>query len=103
VGNSRRIGPVRRTAMLFCSWRYLVFFLVVFSLYWAIPRDRFRVYLLLAASYFFYSSWNSWLALLIFASATLDYFLALGISNIANPRGRKFLVAASVFANLGLL
>jgi alginate O-acetyltransferase complex protein AlgI len=89
--------------MLFCSWSYLVFFLIVFSLYWAIPKDRFRVYLLLAASYFFYSSWNSWLALLIFASATFDYFLAISITKVESQRTKKFLVAASVTANLGLL
>ena len=60
--------------MLFCSWNYLVFFVLVMSVYWAIPWHRPRVYLLLAASYFFYASWSSWLALVIFCSATLDYF-----------------------------
>ena len=89
--------------MLFCSWNYVVFLLLVFSLYWAVPRDRFRVYLLLVASYFFYASWNVWLAPLIFASATLDYFLALGITRAENPRAKKALVAVSVAANLGLL
>src|SRR5205823_5831249 len=52
---------------------------------------------------FFYSSWNSWLALLIFASATFDYFLAISISKVESQRIKKFLVAASVTANLGLL
>jgi alginate O-acetyltransferase complex protein AlgI len=89
--------------MLFCSSQFLVFFTVVFLAYWATPWARPRVWLLLAASFYFYASWNKWLAMIIFASTTLDYFLAHAIARASSPRGRKALVAASVAANLGLL
>src|SRR5262249_7916911 len=89
--------------MHFCSWEFLTFFLVVFSAYWPTPWHRPRVYLLLAASFFFYASWNRSLALVIFASATFDYLPAHGTSARRSTRGRQALVAASVTANLGLL
>src|SRR5262245_31482626 len=89
--------------MLFCSWQFLVFFAAVFALYWCLPWARARVWLLLAASFYFYASWNHWLALVVLASATLDYLLARGLEAVAAPRGRRALVAVSVAANLGLL
>ena len=61
--------------MFFCSERYLLFFAVVFTLYWATPWIRARVWILLAASLYFYASWNRWLALIVAASSVLDYFL----------------------------
>lgn len=89
--------------MLFCSSQFALFFAVVFVLYWATPWARARVWVLLAASFYFYASWNKWLALIIFVSTTLDYFLAHAIARSGSPRWRKALVAVSVTANLGLL
>lgn len=89
--------------MLFCSSQFVVFFAVVFALYWATPWARARVWVLLAASFYFYASWNKWLAMIIFVSTTLDYFVARAIAAARSPRGRKALVAVSVVANLGLL
>ena len=43
--------------MLFNTTRFFVFLAVVLALFYALPQ-RFRKYLLLAASYFFYASWN---------------------------------------------
>ena len=43
---------------------------------WLRGPDRGRVWLLLAASFYFYASWNAYLACLIFASTLLDYALA---------------------------
>ena len=89
--------------MLFCSSQFLVFFLAVFTVYWALPWNRFRVWLLLGASFYFYASWNHWLALIVLFSSTLDYCIARGIERLQSPTGKKLLVAANVFANLGLL
>ena len=69
--------------MLFCSQAFLVFFLVVFVLYWTAPTfiihrnraeitRRVRIGLLLVASFYFYASWNKWLALLVFGTTILD-------------------------------
>src|SRR5438270_1853356 len=89
--------------MLFCTERFLVFFLVVFAAYWALPWHRSRVYLLLAASFYFYASWNKRLALLICVSTTVDYFLAHGIEASQRPRQRRLLLTVNIVANLGLL
>jgi alginate O-acetyltransferase complex protein AlgI len=89
--------------MLFCSAQFLQFFVAVFAAYWAVPWDRVRVWLLLAASFYFYASWNPQLACLIFVSTTLDYGLARGLEALRAPRWRRALVGVSVTANLGLL
>src|ERR1700694_2904634 len=89
--------------MLFCTQGFLLFFTVVLLTYWALPWQRARVWLLLAASFYFYASWNRWLACLIGVSTTLDYFVARGMEASDSPRRRRLLVLLSVTANLGLL
>ena len=89
--------------MLFCSQAFLLFFAVVFTLYWVMPWQRARVWLLLVASFYFYASWNHWLALLIGISTVIDYFLARGIDSWTSPRGRRFLLIVNLVGNLGLL
>ena len=89
--------------MLFCSLEFLPFFVLVFSLYWLLPWNQARVGLLLAASFWFYSSWNSWLAILIVASTTIDFAIGLGLERCQNLAARRALLATSITFNLGLL
>ncbi len=89
--------------MLFCSQAFLLFFAVVFVLYWALPWQRARVWLLLIASFYFYASWNHWLALLICVTTIIDYFLARGIDTWTSTAGRRFLLMLNLVGNLGLL
>src|SRR5215210_7812148 len=89
--------------MLFTTHQYLFFFVLVFAAYWAMPWQRARVYLLLAASFFFYATWNEWLALLVTGTATLDFLLARGIEGAKTRRGKRALVLLSVGVNLGVL
>src|SRR5437762_3301558 len=89
--------------MLFCSQQFFLFFMLVFAVYWALPWHRLRVWLLLAASFHFYASWNHWLALLVFASSTMDWGVALGLDRLSNQRKRRLLLALSLVVNLGLL
>ena len=89
--------------MLFCSQDYLLFFTLIFTVYWALPWARARVWLLLGASFYFYACWNEWLALLIGVSSFLDYWVARGMDATPSPRLRKALLAASIIGNLGLL
>src|SRR5262249_8528690 len=70
---------------------------------WLRGHDRGRVWLLLAASFYFYASWTPSLACLIFASTILDFFLAHAIARLRAPGWRKALVGVSVAANIGLL
>lgn len=91
--------------MLFCSEKFLVFFTGIFLAYWALPWARARVYLLLAASFYFYASWNEWLAVIICISTTLDFFIARGIEASASNSiyRRRMLLSVSIVANLSLL
>src|SRR4051794_5989223 len=105
-----RVAPVRRARpdtlealMLFCSQRFLIFFAIVFLVYWSLPRAQWRTYFLLAASFYFYASWNKWLALIIGVSCLLDYLIAHGMEWSSSPRARLGLLLLSLGANLGLL
>lgn len=89
--------------MLFNSFRFLFFFPAVFLLYWALPF-RFRKYMLLAASWYFYMCWKPEFIVLLLLSTAVDYFCGLKIErHRASPgRGRVFL-GLSLAVNLGLL
>jgi alginate O-acetyltransferase complex protein AlgI len=89
--------------MLFCSREFFYFFTLVFALYWAIPWRQARVWLLLIASFYFYASWNHWLAGLICLTTLGDYLLALRMEAVKQPLRRKFLLGVSLVGNLGLL
>ncbi len=89
--------------MLFCSQNFALFFAVVFIVYWALPWHRVRVWLLLAASFFFYASWNHWLALIICVSTAMDYLVARGMEASSSTFRRRLLLGLSLVANLGLL
>ncbi len=89
--------------MLFCSKQYLLFFVLVFAVYWALPWRRARVWLLLAASFYFYASWNEWLAAIVCITSLVDYLVARGMEQTERPRWRRMLLILSLTMNLGLL
>jgi len=89
--------------MLFCSQKFLFFFALVFTVYWSLPWHRARVAVLLAASFWFYASWNQWLALLVGVSAALDYAIGLGLEASHSQRVRRGLLVLSLVVNLGVL
>jgi D-alanyl-lipoteichoic acid acyltransferase DltB (MBOAT superfamily) len=91
-------------AMLFSSPIYLLFLSVVVFLYWKLP-PRFRVPLLLLASYFFYMSWSPPHGLmygpLIFADSFYFYWLSRAM--IRWPQLKKPLLIFGVTTELCLL
>ena len=89
--------------MLFNSFEYLLFLPLVYSLYWSVKSSRFRTMLLLVASYFFYGWWDWRFLGLIAASSLLDYFVGRQLGATENTLRRKWLLAISLTANLGLL
>jgi alginate O-acetyltransferase complex protein AlgI len=89
--------------MLFCSQAFLYFFAALLLIYWLLPWRTARIALLLAASFYFYAVWNAWLALLVGATAVMDYLLALGMERSTSPRRRKMLLMVSLGVNLGVL
>ena len=89
--------------MNFNSMAFLVFLPVVVSVYWLLPHQG-RKYWLLAASYFFYGYWNPAFLLLLLFSTAVDYLCGMGMDRYRdNSRVRKMLLMTSIFMNLGLL
>ena len=90
--------------MQFNSLAYAVFFLSVFVLYWSTVRlPRFPAFLLLAASYIFYGSWNRWYLALIFTSSTVDWLCAGRLARATDVTVRKRWLALLIVYNLGIL
>ncbi len=78
----------RDSAMLFNTTRFFVFLAVVLALFYALPR-RFRKYLLLAASYFFYASWNPKFVPLLLTLTAIDFTAGLWLERTEEARRRK--------------
>ncbi len=91
--------------MLFNSVSFAVFLLVVFIFYWFVAGKNHRIqnWLLLFASYFFYSCWDWRFLFLLIFSTSLDYFTGIKISESASTRSRRFWFWLSVVINLGFL
>jgi len=87
--------------MLFQTFQFGLFFAVVLTLHYALPH-AWRKYLLLAASYFFYMSWNPVFVLLLLTLTVTDYVSALFMERFDGERKRTFLIA-SIGVNLGFL
>ena len=58
--------------MLFHTWPFLIFLLVVLPVFFALRRTRLWIPWLMVASYFFYGWWNPYYLLLVVYSTTLD-------------------------------
>ena len=88
--------------MLFNSSTFLVFFVIVFTIYWLLQRSyKIQNVLLLVASYVFYAWWDWRFLSLIILSTFIDYTVGLKIHQSVD-NGKKWLVA-SLVSNLGLL
>lgn len=88
--------------MLFNSYEFAVFFAVVYCLYLLANHER-QNWLLLAASYYFYGSWDWRFLSLIICSTLIDFFCGQKIA-ASNIRGvRKRFLAISVICNLSFL
>ncbi|MBQ7155246.1 MAG: MBOAT family protein [Synergistaceae bacterium] len=85
--------------MLFNSWQYALFFPVVFGLYWGLSQ-KFRVPLLLIASYWFYMSWNVKYVFLILFTTCISYLAALFIER---SRHKRLILTSALIACLGVL
>ncbi len=88
--------------MLFNSVEFLLFFLIVLGLYFAIPSRR-RWVLLLLSSYLFYMAWSPTYVVLIVISTLTAYFTAFGIVRSRSLSFRRFCLGFCVLVNLGIL
>ncbi len=89
--------------MLFNSWQFGVFLPIVFALYWALPH-RFRWFVILISSYWFYMSWNVKYVVLILFTTVISYFAALLLERFHdNTRAKKFILTITLISCLGVL
>lgn len=88
--------------MVFNSLVFLVFFVVVYTLYRVFPH-RWQNRLLLVASYLFYGWWDWRFLGLILISTSVDFFAGWIIGNTSNQRKRKIGLAISITTDLGIL
>ena len=88
--------------MLFNSLEFLLFLPLVLVLYYLLGSSM-RWVLLLAASYYFYMSWEVSLIILILISTVIDYLVSNGIARQESHRKKKWLLAVSVLSNLTIL
>ena len=88
--------------MLFNSFVFFIFLLVVLPLYYYLPK-RFRNPLLLVASYFFYGYWDYRFTSLLAISTIVDFFIGKKLFHTKEEKQRKRLLLLSMTTNLGIL
>jgi len=86
--------------LLFNSLIFTLFLPCAFAGYWLTP-PRYRNYFLLAASYYFYFSYNPWFLLLLIGTSVLDFWCAKQIGNY--PLRKKSYLLLSLTSNLLVL
>src|SRR4051794_15675118 len=88
--------------MLFTSLHWVVFLTVTFVVYHLAPR-RYRRWLMLVASIYFYASWSAPYLTLIGAQLLVDWCCGYFLFRTTSPARRKALLATSIVANVGVL
>src|SRR5579862_7866472 len=87
--------------MLFNTVQFFIFLAVVLAVFYASPRPAGK-YILLAASYFFYASWNPKFIALLLTLTAIDYSAGIWIER-SRPGRKKLVLILSLSANLGFL
>src|SRR5947207_11030629 len=90
------------TPMLFHTWVFFVFFLIVFPVYLLVRKNNqmMNVWLMIA-SYTFYGWWNPWYLLLLFGTSAIDYWMVLLMERKESTR--KLWLIISLVSNFGFL
>ena len=88
--------------MLFHTWVFVVFFLIVYPVYLLVRRNNQLMNIwLMIASYTFYGWWNPWYLLLLFGTSAIDYVMVLLMDH--SRRTRTFWLVISLVSNFGFL
>lgn len=91
--------------MLFNSFDFGFFLVIVYIVYWTIgtKRRRNQNVLLLVASYLFYGLWDWRFLALLVASSLLDYYAGKAMESTVHQARRKLYLWISILWNLGIL
>src|SRR5579883_1404953 len=79
--------------MLFHTWPFLIFVLIVVPVFYALRRTRLWLPWLTIASYFFYGWWNPYYLSLVFYSTVLDFCLVALMDHCPREGGRVDVLA----------
>ncbi|PKP24847.1 MAG: membrane-bound O-acyltransferase family protein [Bacteroidetes bacterium HGW-Bacteroidetes-2] len=91
--------------MLFNTVDFAIFFPLVLLLYWTVFKKNTTLQnsFLIVVSYLFYSFWDWRFLSLILMSSLLDFIVGYYLGKTSGKHERKFLLAVSLFFNLGVL
>ncbi len=89
--------------MLFNSYTFIVFFIVILILHnlpfsWKVKKIN-----LLLASYIFYAAWNPPFILLLWLATVVDFFVGRALYRQENISKKRMLLVISLIGNLGML
>src|SRR5437016_5258879 len=88
--------------MLFHTWVFFVFFLVVYPVYLLVRKNNQLMNLwLMLASYTFYGWWNPWYLLLLFGTSAIDYLMVVLMERKQSTRTLWLVI--SLVSNFGFL
>src|SRR6478609_2574664 len=94
----------RLTNMLFHTWVFLAFCLVVFPVYLLVRKNnRLMNIWLMIASYTFYGWWNPWYLLLLFGTSAIDYAMVLLMEGTRSRRALSAWLVISLVSNFAFL
>jgi D-alanyl-lipoteichoic acid acyltransferase DltB (MBOAT superfamily) len=90
--------------MLFHTWVFFVFFLIVYPIHLCLRRHNalMNAWLMLA-SYTFYGWWNPIYLLLLFGTSAIDYVMVLFMDRSPTRTTRKLWLIISLVSNFGFL
>ena len=98
--------------MLFNSFEFLIFLLLVFLLYWFVfdyamcgckRQLLWQNLLIVVASYIFYGWWDWRFLVLIAITTVLSFLSGIGVEKAPTLRAKKAVMIANVVVNLGIL
>lgn len=87
--------------MLFNSFQFLVFFIIVTTAYFVLPH-KYRWFLLLGSSCYFYMVFVPIYILILCFTIVVDYFAGI-LLETSRGNKRKYYLIASLIANIGML
>ena len=89
--------------MLFNSFIFFVFLLLVLPVYYALNQQKLRVIFLLICSYVFYGYWDYRFCFLLAFSTVVDFYLGRRMGQEEDDKIRKRLLLTSLISNLSIL
>ncbi|BAY66032.1 membrane bound O-acyl transferase MBOAT family protein [Calothrix brevissima NIES-22] len=89
--------------MVFNSYTFAIFFLLVLIVYYTIKPWKIRKYFLLVVSYIFYLAWNPPFIILLWLTTVVNWYLSKIIYRTNQAFVRRLFLLCALVINLGLL